>query len=136
MAEGIELAKAYVQIVPTTKGIQGKLDSALSSAGEKAGEKGGSGIAGGIGKAVGGIAKVAAAGVAAVTSGMTAFGVSSVNAGKEFDAAMSQVAATMGLTTADIEPKTPGGQPLIAAVGIVFSIALGIYTIKRMSHRK
>ena len=40
------------------------------------------------------------------------------------------------LTTADIEPKTPGGQPLIAAVGIVFSIALGIYTIKRMSHRK
>ena len=40
------------------------------------------------------------------------------------------------LTTADIQPKTPGGQPLIAAVGIVFSIALGIYTIKRMSHRK
>lgn len=40
------------------------------------------------------------------------------------------------LTTAGIEPKTPGGQPLIAAVGIVFSIALGIYTIKRMSHRK
>ena len=32
--------------------------------------------------------------------------------------------------------KLPGGQPLIAAVGIVFSIALGIYTIKRMSHRK
>ena len=96
MAEGIELAKAYVQIVPTTKDIQGELDSALSSAGEKAGKSGGSGIVKGIGGAVGGIAKVAAAGITAVTSGMAAFGVSSVNAGKEFDSAMSQVAATMG----------------------------------------
>ena len=40
------------------------------------------------------------------------------------------------LSTADIQPKTPGGQPLVAAAGLVFSIALGIYTVKHMSKKK
>jgi len=40
------------------------------------------------------------------------------------------------LSTADIQPKTVGGQPLIAAIGLVFSIALGIYSIRRMSKKK
>ena len=40
------------------------------------------------------------------------------------------------LSTADIQPKTPDGQPLIAAVGLLFSIALGIYTAKHMSKKK
>ena len=40
------------------------------------------------------------------------------------------------LSVADIQPKTPGGQPLVSAVGIVFSIALGVHTVKRMSHKK
>ncbi|MBQ6035778.1 MAG: hypothetical protein IJL43_00565 [Lachnospiraceae bacterium] len=72
MANGIELAKAYVQIVPTTQGIQGELNSALTDAGEKAGQKGGSGIASGIGSAIGGITKVATAGIAAAASGVGA----------------------------------------------------------------
>lgn len=72
MAEGIELAKAYVQIVPSAKGIQGELDTALSGAGEKAGKTGGKGIAKGIGSAVGGIAKVTAAGIAATGAAATA----------------------------------------------------------------
>ena len=40
------------------------------------------------------------------------------------------------LTTADIQPKTPDGQPLTAAVGMMFAIALGIYTIKHMTMKK
>ena len=40
------------------------------------------------------------------------------------------------LSSADLKPLTPSGQPLIAAGGMVFSIALGIYTIKRMSKKK
>jgi len=39
------------------------------------------------------------------------------------------------LTTADIRPKTPDGQPLVAAAGMVFAIALGIYTVRRMSKK-
>ena len=71
----IELAKAYVQIVPTTEGIQGSLTEALTGAGEKAGEQSGKGIASGIGKGLGGAAKVAAAGItAAATAAATATG--------------------------------------------------------------
>ncbi|MBR2797883.1 MAG: hypothetical protein IKE17_09100 [Clostridia bacterium] len=40
------------------------------------------------------------------------------------------------LSTADIQPKTPDGQPLIAGVGMIFSIALAIYTVKHMSKKK
>ena len=40
------------------------------------------------------------------------------------------------LSTADIQPKTPDGQPLIAAGGLVFSAALAIYTVKHMSKKK
>ncbi len=39
------------------------------------------------------------------------------------------------LSTADINPKTPDGQPLVAAAGLVFSVALAIYTVKRMSKK-
>ena len=39
------------------------------------------------------------------------------------------------LSTADIQPKTPDGQPLVAAAGLVFSIALAIYTVKHMSKK-
>ena len=40
------------------------------------------------------------------------------------------------LSTADIQPKTPDGQPLIAVVSMLFSIGLGIYTIKHMTKKK
>ncbi len=40
------------------------------------------------------------------------------------------------LATADIQPKTEGGVPIVAVFGIVFSIVLGIYTVKRMLEKK
>ena len=40
------------------------------------------------------------------------------------------------LSSTDLKPLTPNGQPLIAAVGMVFSIALAIYTVRRMSRKK
>ena len=53
-----------------------------------------------------GLALVAALGVAVGAVG--AFGVSAVNTGMEFDSAMSQVSATMGMTTADIAGNVNG----------------------------
>lgn len=47
-------------------------------------------------------AKAAGAALAGSTAAMTAFGVSSVKTGAEFDSSMSQVAATMGLATDEI----------------------------------
>lgn len=75
----IELAKAYVQIVPTTEGIQGELNDVLSSAGEEAGKKGGAGMSSGIGSALKGIGKVALAGIGAAAAGVTALTKASVD---------------------------------------------------------
>lgn len=66
-----EIAKAYVQIVPTTKGIQGQLEKELSGVGDAAGGKAGTGFLGGMkgaiakGAAVVGTAAVAALGAVA-----------------------------------------------------------------------
>ena len=40
------------------------------------------------------------------------------------------------LCTANIEPRTPSGMPILAIFGLVFSIALGIFTVKRISKKK
>ncbi|MBO7662130.1 MAG: hypothetical protein J6U01_02040, partial [Clostridia bacterium] len=40
------------------------------------------------------------------------------------------------LATADIQPKTTHGVPLIAVCGILFSIALGIFTVRKMIKKK
>ena len=40
------------------------------------------------------------------------------------------------LCTADIQPQTDTGVPLLAAACMIFSIALAIYTIRRMTKKK
>ncbi len=40
------------------------------------------------------------------------------------------------LCLADITPKAPGGIPILAAVGLVVSISLAIYTVKNISKKK
>lgn len=93
-----DLATAYVQIIPTTKGIGNELSSALGDEAESAGKSAGSKFANGL-KTVG---KVGAAAIGAATTATVAFGKSAVEAGMNFDSSMSQVAATMGLTVDEI----------------------------------
>lgn len=112
-----EIAKAYVQIIPSTKGIKDKLTEALGGEAKSAGKSSGASAAqsfgeslkSGLGSAastLGGAMKTAltagAAGIAAASAGVVAFGKSSIDAGSQFDASMSQVAATMGVTTGEI----------------------------------
>ena len=40
------------------------------------------------------------------------------------------------LCLADISPKAPGGVPVLASVGLIFSIALAIYAVKNISEKK
>lgn len=56
----------------------------------------------GIGKAFGTAAKVGGAAMAATSAAVVGFGGQAVSAGRSFDTAMSQVAATMGKTTDEI----------------------------------
>lgn len=58
-----------------------------------------------IGKALGTAAKIGAASLATGTAAVVAFGKSAVDAGSSFDTSMSQVAATMGKTTSELESE-------------------------------
>ena len=56
-----------------------------------------------IGTIASGAAKAAAAAIAAATAAVGAFAKASLDTGMQFDSAMSQVAATMGTTTGQIQ---------------------------------
>lgn len=94
-----DLGKAYVQIVPSAKGISGSISKLLGGEASAAGKSAGLSIAGGIGAAV----KTASVAITAVTGASVAFAKSAVDAGMNFDSAMSQVAATMGKSVDDIQ---------------------------------
>ena len=93
MAEGIELAKAYVQIIPSADGIQGNLTAALTGQATAAGKSAGKSMFG---------AMLGVEAVKAAAGGLTSFAKSASEVGKEFDASMSQVAATLGYTTEEL----------------------------------
>lgn len=61
-----------------------------------------------LGKGLATVGKVGAAAAGAVGAAATAFGVASVKTGMEFDASMSQIAATLGMTTSDIQDNVNG----------------------------
>ena len=96
-----DIGKAYVQIIPSADGMQGSLESLLSgpsaAAGLSAGRAAGLGFSGGFGKVA------AWLGIAAAAKKGVDFLKDSMQLGMEFDAAMSQVAATMGTTVDQIE---------------------------------
>lgn len=67
MDSGLELAKAYVQIIPTTEGIQGELSKAMSSAASSAGDDAGKVSGSSFSGAFSGVLK----GVAGITTAVT-----------------------------------------------------------------
>lgn len=92
MANGPEIAKAYVQVIPTTKGIRQSLESEMADAGTSSG----SSFAGTFGKAV-------LKGIAAATAAIGSVVMASINAGLDFDATMSEVGAISGATGEDFD---------------------------------
>ena len=66
----MEVAEAYVSILPSTKGFAGKLDGAISGDMGKAGAKGGKVFSAGMGGALGGMATKIFAPLAAAAAGM------------------------------------------------------------------
>ena len=57
MANGIELAKAYVQVIPTTENFKSHLKESLGGEGEDAGKTLGSSINDGLKRTIGAVAK-------------------------------------------------------------------------------
>lgn len=94
-----ELAKAYVQIIPSAQGLGGKLEEMLGGEADKAGVSAGSILGNGMAKGL----KLAGAAITAATAAVGKFAMDSIEAGKAFDSSMSQVAATMGITMEQME---------------------------------
>ena len=87
------LMDVFVKIGADTSGLESGIQKTKGLA---------SGLASGIGNAVSTGLKVAGAAIGAATTAVAGFAASSVEVGKTFDASMSQVAATMGVTKDEI----------------------------------
>lgn len=100
------IATAYVQIVPSAKGIGDSLEKELSGVSDSAGESASSSFSNSFTKGMATVGKVGAAALAATTTAVVGFGASAVSAGADFDSAMSQVAATMGYTMDELNDSS------------------------------
>lgn len=92
------IGTAYIQIEPTTEGISGKISNELNKDADNAGKSAG----GKLSSALGTAAKVGVTAIAGASTALAGFATASVKTGADFDAAMSQVAATMGKSTDEI----------------------------------
>ena len=92
MAETI--GQAYIEIIPSADGVSSKIEKEMSGAGSKSGVAFSAAFGGAAGVAM----SKALSGVEAIGGAVVDFAKESVQTGNEFDAAMSQVAATAGKT--------------------------------------
>lgn len=80
-----DIAKAYVQIIPSAEGIKGSLGNILEGEAGSAGEKAGGVFSGKMGAVLGGVASVTAGAVAATTAAVGSLAKQSVDAFGEFE---------------------------------------------------
>lgn len=85
MAEGTSLAKAYVQILPSMEGFQGKLEEGLGGSGAAAGKSSGASFGDAFSAAAGVAIKASAAAITAGVAGVSALTKSAVDAYADFE---------------------------------------------------
>lgn len=118
MSTGTELGKAYVQIVPSARGISGQISAALKPEAAKAGKESGEEVSksltermseklGAVSSKFGAIGKTASSVGGTLTRSITVplggVGVAAAKVGMDFDAEMSKVSAISGATGADFD---------------------------------
>ena len=96
-----ELAKAYVQIIPSAQGIGSDLEDIMDDAAGKAGKKSGSTLLSGIGSTLAKGAAVAGAGLAAAAGGVTALSKTALSAFADYEQLTGGVETLFG-DSADI----------------------------------
>lgn len=89
-----ELGQAFVQIVPSAKGISGSISNVLGGEANEAGKKAGLNIAGGIGTALKSATALVAAGATAVTGALT----SGANAVASYGDNIDKMSQKMGIS--------------------------------------
>lgn len=98
MPEGIEIGKAYVQIVPSAEGISGSISNLIGPESEKAGEKAGGSFSGAFAGALKGTGAVLA-GTAVAIGGVTAALVSGVSSTAEYADSIDKASQKLGISS-------------------------------------
>lgn len=96
MSDAIELAKAYVQIVPSAKGIKGNLKTAIEPQIKEVGEEGGNKLENALLKGLATAGKLAVAGIAATTVAVGVLAKKSVEAYSEYEQLVGGVQTLFG----------------------------------------
>lgn len=99
----IELAEAYVQIVPSTKGIKGKLTSLMDGEATTAGQSSGAKFSSAFGGFIGGAAKVTAAAVGAAAAGIGALTTQAVQGYGRYEQLIGGVDKLYGTASAKVQ---------------------------------
>ena len=89
MSEGTTLGKAWVQIVPSAKGISGSISNLLGGEAQSAGVSAGTSFGNSMAGAIKGVISAAGIGAATASAAVAAFGVDAVRVGQSFDQSMS-----------------------------------------------
>lgn len=97
-----EIAKAYVQIIPTAKGIKGSIAEELGGESEKAGKDSGSKFSSGFKSVIGGVGKAAAGAVGAASTAVAGVVKSAVSNFSEYE----QLAGGVEKIFADMDTST------------------------------
>lgn len=103
MADGINLGKAWVQIVPSAEGFSGKLKGIIDSESESAGKSGGSKLAGALGGAMKVTGAAIGAGMAAATTAVIGFGKEAVSAYANYEQLVGGVDKLYGDASAKVQ---------------------------------
>ena len=103
MADGINLGKAWVQIVPSAEGFSGKLKGIIDSESESAGKSGGSKLAGALGSTMKVAGAAIGAGMAAATTAVVGFGKEAVSAYANYEQLVGGVDKLYGTASEKIQ---------------------------------
>lgn len=101
-----EIAKAYVQILPSTDGLGNAITKDLGGEMKEAGASASGGFGAAFANGLKTAGKIGAAAIGVASAAVVGFGKSAVEAGLQFDSSMSQVAATMGFATDELNDST------------------------------
>lgn len=126
MADGVNIATAYVQIMPSVEGVQGNLTNALApaaaTAGATAGAKGGSAL--GVGLIAAMKKKIAPVAIGAgLVAGFKGLGGAFLNIGKEFDEMSDAIVIGTGASGEALDGLVDSAAQIASTVPVSFAQA-------------
>ena len=96
MANGADIAKAYVQIIPSADGIKGQLTELMGGEAEKAGKSSGGKLGKALGKGLKAVAKVGVAATGIAATGIAALTKSAISAYADYEQLVGGVETLFG----------------------------------------